>query len=97
MTPLDKPLKRALRIDGRDYIVSIAPDRLKISLKGHRKGIELEWTSLVSGETALAVALHASVGQFQNTASVASRTPKATSGGSRKSRRGLAYRRGKQL
>ena len=26
MTPLEKTLKRALRIDGRDYVVTLTPD-----------------------------------------------------------------------
>jgi hypothetical protein len=66
MTPLDKPLKRALKIDGRDYVVTLTPDALKITRKGHRLGVELEWLKLVSGESALAVALHASIGKPRN-------------------------------
>jgi hypothetical protein len=66
MTPLDKPLKRALKIDGRDYVITLTPDALKITRKGHRVGVELEWLNLVSGESALAVALHASIGKFQD-------------------------------
>src|ERR1700692_1478958 len=66
MTPLDKSLKRALKIDGRDYVVTLTPDALKITRKGHRLGVELKWPDLVSGESALAVALHASIGKFQD-------------------------------
>jgi hypothetical protein len=66
MTPLDKPLKRALSVDGRDYVISLTPDALKITRKGHRLGVELKWLNLVSGESALAVALHASIGKFQD-------------------------------
>jgi hypothetical protein len=66
MTPLDKPLKRALKVHGRDYVVTLTPDALKITRKGHRLGVELQWLNLVSGESALAVALHASIGQFQD-------------------------------
>jgi hypothetical protein len=66
MTPLDKPLKRALNIDGRDYVIVLTPDALKITRKGHRLGVELKWLNLVSGESALAVALHASIGKFQD-------------------------------
>jgi hypothetical protein len=65
MTPLDKPLKRALKINGVDYVVSLSPEALKITLKGHRVGVELKWIDLTSGESALAVALRASLGQFQ--------------------------------
>ena len=63
-TPLDKTLKRALNIKGRDYVVSLSPDSLKITLKGRRLGIELRWSDLVDGEAALATALNASLGKF---------------------------------
>ena len=66
MTPLDKSLKRALTINGHDYVVTLTPEALKITRKGHRLGVELKWANLVSGESALAVALHASVGKFQD-------------------------------
>jgi hypothetical protein len=66
MTPLDKSLKRALKINGRDYVVTLTPDAIKITQKGHRLGVELKWPELVSGESALAVALHASIGKFQD-------------------------------
>jgi hypothetical protein len=66
MTPLDKSLKRALKINGRDYAITLTPDALKITRKGHRLGVELKWVDLVSGESALAVALHASIGKFQD-------------------------------
>ena len=63
-TPLEKTLKRALTIKGQDYVLAISPDGLKLTAKGKRKGIELSWESLVSGEAALAVALQASVGKL---------------------------------
>jgi hypothetical protein len=65
MTPLDKSLKRTLTINGRDYVVALTPDALKITQKGHRLGMELKWADLVSGQSALAVALNASVGNFE--------------------------------
>jgi hypothetical protein len=68
MTPLDKSLKRALNIKGRDYVVTLTPESLKITEKGHRLGVELNWADLISGDSALAVALHASLGKFQNDA-----------------------------
>jgi len=64
MTPLDKSLKRALMIKGRDYVIHLAPNALKITEKGRRLGLELKWADLISGESALAVALHASLGKF---------------------------------
>jgi hypothetical protein len=65
MTPLDKTLKRALKINGRDYVVTLTPDALKVTAKGHRIGVDLKWADLISGDSALAVALHASLGKFQ--------------------------------
>jgi hypothetical protein len=68
-TPLHSTLKRALMIDGRDYVVTLTNATLKLTLKGKRNGVELPWNQLVNGEAALAVALNASVGAF---------TPKGT-------------------
>jgi hypothetical protein len=64
MTPLHSTLKRALTIDGRDYVLTLNETALKLTLKGKRNGVELPWTDLVNGEAALAVALHASLGAF---------------------------------
>jgi hypothetical protein len=63
-TPLHSTLKRALTIDGREYVVTLSDTALKLTLKGRRNGFELAWTQLVNGDAALAVALHASVGAF---------------------------------
>jgi len=63
-TPLDKTLRRELCIKGRVHIVSISPQGLKLTLKGKRKGLELNWDALVSGDAALAVALNASIGRL---------------------------------
>lgn len=60
-TRLEKPLKREVDIEGEPYIVTIAPEGLKLTLKGRRKGQELKWTDLASGEAALATALNASL------------------------------------
>jgi hypothetical protein len=76
MTPLDKCLKRMLQISGRDYVITLTPDALKITRKGRRLGVELKWPDLVSGESALAVALHASVGKFQDDPEPIARKPK---------------------
>lgn len=61
MTPLDKPLRRALEIGDRSYTLLVDASGLKLTEKGKRKGIELKWTELVSGDAALAAALQASV------------------------------------
>jgi hypothetical protein len=63
-TPLHSTLKRALTIEGREYVVTLTETTLKITVKGKRNGVELPWAQLVNGEAALAVALHASLGAF---------------------------------
>lgn len=60
-TRLEKTLKRELSIDGHAYMLAVSPDGLKLTLKGRRKGVELAWKSLVSGDAALAGALNASL------------------------------------
>jgi len=89
MTPLDKSLKRALRIDGRDYVITLTPDALKLTAKGHRIGVDLKWADLISGESALAVALHASLGKFQDDI-------KPTAHASRAGKKRVAQRAGRQ-
>jgi len=65
-TKLEKELKRELEVNGEPYIVTISPEGLKLTRKGRRKGQELAWKDLVSGEAALAVALNASLGQARS-------------------------------
>jgi hypothetical protein len=60
-TKLDKPIKRELEIDGRTYMVTVSPEGVKVVEKGKRKGQELTWSALVSGDAALAVGLQASL------------------------------------
>lgn len=63
-TLLDKTVKREVRVKGRSYIVSLSPVALKLTPKGKRKGLELAWDALVSGDAALAVALNASLARL---------------------------------
>ena len=60
-TKLEKPLKRQIDIKGQPYIVTITPEGMKLTQKGKRKGHELVWADLASGQAALAVALNASL------------------------------------
>lgn len=60
-TLLEKTLKREVLIAGRAYVVAISPLTLKLTPKGKRKGLELQWEALVSGDAALATALNASI------------------------------------
>lgn len=50
MTKLEKALKRELAIGEHTYVVTIAPEGLKLTLKGHRKGREIAWRDLVDGD-----------------------------------------------
>ena len=60
-TKLDSPLKRELMILGKPYTLVISQNGLALTPKGKRKGYELAWVDLVSGDAALAVALNASL------------------------------------
>jgi hypothetical protein len=60
-TKLDNPLKRELSILGEPYTLTLSPQGLSLAPKGRRKGYELAWVDLVSGDAALAVALNASL------------------------------------
>lgn len=64
-TKLDKTIKRELELEGKLYTVAISPDGVKITPKGARKGQEVSWSSLVSGETELRRDLNASVEAYR--------------------------------
>jgi hypothetical protein len=60
-TKLEKPLKREVSINGTAYTLTISADGLKLVPKGHRRGFELTWQAMLSGDAAVASALRASV------------------------------------
>ena len=60
-TRLDGQLKRELSIAGEPYTLTLTPAGFVLALKGRRKGLEIQWGDLVSGEAALATALNASL------------------------------------
>ena len=60
-TKLEKELKREIEVDAKQYTVTISPGGLKIAEKGHRKGHELTWKQILTGEAALAGDLAKSV------------------------------------
>ena len=60
-TKLDNSLRRELIVLGKPYTLVITPNGLALTPKGRRKGYELAWVDLVSGDAALAVALNASL------------------------------------
>ena len=60
-TRLDGPLKREITIGPVDYTLTLTPEGMTLVVKGRRKGFELEWKDLVSGDAAMATALNASL------------------------------------
>ena len=62
-TKLQAPFKREIDLDGEKYTVTLTPAGFKLVQKGKRKGIELTWKSILSGDAALAHALNASVAE----------------------------------
>ena len=64
MTKLDKPLKRELKLKRDAYVLTIDPDGFRLTKKGRRKGVEIAWKDLVSGDAAMTAALNASLGRL---------------------------------
>lgn len=60
-TKLERPLKREVQVDGKPYMLTISPQGMKLVPKGRRRGHEIAWKDLVSGDAALATALNASL------------------------------------
>ena len=52
-TRLDKTVKRELELGGKLYTVSVSPAGVRIVPKGGRKGYEMSWQTLLSGEAEL--------------------------------------------
>ena len=64
-TALDRPIKRELELDGTRYTITISPGGIKVTEKGKRKGQEITWRDLISGDAALRRDLSLSVGALQ--------------------------------
>ncbi len=60
-TKLTKILKREIEIDGAPFVITLDPEGLKLTEKGRRKGVRLEWKGIADGSEALAVGLNASL------------------------------------
>jgi hypothetical protein len=58
MTPLDKPLRRQIDIEGQAYTVVLDAEGVKIVKKAHRNGIELRWSDLIRDNTSESAAAH---------------------------------------
>jgi hypothetical protein len=50
-TKLDKTIKREIDIDGQAYMVTIAPEGVKLTPKGFRKGKGMTWRTLLQQGT----------------------------------------------
>jgi len=50
---LTEPIKREVQLDGQLYTVTIGPKGVHIAPKGKRKGHELSWKDLASGDAEL--------------------------------------------
>ena len=61
MTELKTALNRELMIGKTAYRLTVTQQGFKLVLKGKRKGLEIAWEDLVSGDAAMAVALRASL------------------------------------
>ncbi len=65
MTPkLDHIIKRELQIGGELYTVSMSAEGVKITPKGKRKGHEITWETLLSGDAELTQQLKLSVDAY---------------------------------
>jgi hypothetical protein len=64
-TKLDKTIKRELDLDGKLYTVTMSPEGVKITPKGARKGQEVTWATLLSGDTELRQDLNVSVDAYR--------------------------------
>jgi hypothetical protein len=60
-TKLEKTLKREIVINGEPHIATISPDGVKVTKKGFRKGNEITWQAIASGDAILRQDLNMSV------------------------------------
>jgi hypothetical protein len=60
-TKLEGALRREFDIRGQPYTLTISPAGFNLVPKGRRKGHQLSWDAIVSGDAALATALNASL------------------------------------
>ena len=58
---LDKAIKRELDLDGETYMVTISPEGVRIVPKGRRKGQEISWQNILSGDAELTQQLRISL------------------------------------
>lgn len=63
-TRLDKTIKRELDVGGKLYTVSVSPQGIRIVPKGGRKGYEISWEALLSGDVELRRDLNMSLAMY---------------------------------
>lgn len=64
-TPLDRPIRRELSLNGALYTVTISQEGVKIVPKGKRTGHEITWDTLLSGDAELRRDLNISVDAYR--------------------------------
>ena len=64
---LEGLIKRELELEGKLYTVTMSPEGVKIAPKGKRKGREISWETLLSGDAELAQQLKMSVDAYGGT------------------------------
>lgn len=64
---LESLVKRELKLGNEIYTVSMSPEGVKIALKGRRKGREISWETLLSGDAELNQQLKMSVDAYGGT------------------------------
>lgn len=64
---LENLIKRELKLGNEIYTVSMSPEGVKIALKGRRKGREISWETLLSGDAELNQQLKMSVDAYGGT------------------------------
>jgi len=76
VTPLDRPLRRAVLVDGEPYVVTIDKDGVRIVPKGRRKGHEVAWRDILNGDVTLQAQLVESLARSASGPDAAAATPK---------------------
>ena len=61
---LDSLIKRELKLGQETYTVSMSPEGVKIAPKGKRKGREISWETLLSGDAELTQQLKMSLDAY---------------------------------
>ena len=77
ITPLERPLRRLVTIDGKPYVVTISPEGIRVVPKGRRKAPLIPWQDIVSGAVTLDAQL---VGSLTHEAAKRQAAGKGTSG-----------------